>query len=147
MPAATLRQDQPISSPPIAAIRSYLRLDDAHLGIHCVVQVLAGQARLRRAVGGAQLPLPLLQRLRMGLEEGANSLPSSAAGAPLKHPEPPPLPANPESDTEHNPRIELLRTMRHSCRSSAVRRSCCSWERMSSLRDEEQQQNYAAKSK
>lgn len=24
-------------------------------------------------------------------------------------------------------------TMRHSCRSSAVRRSCCSWERISSL--------------
>lgn len=30
--------------------------------------MLAGQTRLRRAVGGAQLPLPLLQRLCMALE-------------------------------------------------------------------------------
>lgn len=41
--------------------------------------------------------------------------------------------ANACSRAESNPQEQKRRTMRHFCRSSAVSRSCCSWERMPSL--------------
>ena len=58
--AEAMRRDR-IGAP--AGWLACLRLDDSHLGIDCVVDVLGGEAGGRAALPGPQLPLPLLQCL------------------------------------------------------------------------------------